>query len=190
MTWWPGWDSIEGASWWGHFWFWFGIACLFLLGASEIVAFRYGQRKDTLVEIKDQQREAHTRQESDDAEARRAKEVAQLKEQLAEADKKSALLLEQQTPRRLSTEQKQSLIAALSPFPGQKISLVCLMNDTEGMQLSEDFSEVFKAAHWDYGGGCNQVVYTGPQPRGVYVFADGTVTKCPSQNFLKLLNRL
>ena len=30
-SWLPGWDSIESAGHWAHFWFWFGIACLFAL---------------------------------------------------------------------------------------------------------------------------------------------------------------
>ena len=58
---WPGWNSIEGAGAWGRFWFWFGMVCFFLLGVSEIIAFRYGLRKDVLVAIAEKAtKENHT----------------------------------------------------------------------------------------------------------------------------------
>jgi hypothetical protein len=43
----PGWDSIESAGTWSHFWFWFGIACLVALAASEVVSHIYALRKDS-----------------------------------------------------------------------------------------------------------------------------------------------
>jgi hypothetical protein len=83
MTSWPGWNSIDSASAWAHFWFWFGIGCFFLLGASEIIAFRYGLRKDALIEIRDQQRD----QDQQTAEARHRDEVATLRTQLETTSK-------------------------------------------------------------------------------------------------------
>jgi len=78
MTSWPGWNSIDSANAWAHFWFWFGIGCFFLLGASEMIAFRYGLREDALVEIRDQQRD----QDQQTTEARHRDEVATLRKQL------------------------------------------------------------------------------------------------------------
>ena len=83
MTSWPGWNSIDSASAWAHFWFWFGIGCFFLLGVSEIIALRYGLRKDALIEIREQQRD----QDQQATEARHNDEVATLRKQLETTSK-------------------------------------------------------------------------------------------------------
>src|SRR5215813_9022944 len=83
MTSWPGWNSIDSANAWAHFWFWFGIGCFFLLGASEMIAFRYGLRKDALVEIRDQQHD----QDQQTTEARHRDEVATSRKQLETTSK-------------------------------------------------------------------------------------------------------
>jgi hypothetical protein len=67
MSWWPGWGSITGAEWWSNFYFWAGILCLFMLGASEVVSHRYALRKDEL--ISDEQRETEKRHKEDMARA-------------------------------------------------------------------------------------------------------------------------
>src|ERR1700681_3692851 len=52
MTWWPGWNSIEGAARWGDIFFWAGFAFLVLLAGSEILSKVYGWRKATLVDMR------------------------------------------------------------------------------------------------------------------------------------------
>ena len=52
MTWWPGWDSVDSAGFWSHFWFWVGIVCLFAVGASAVISHIYGLRKDELMSDK------------------------------------------------------------------------------------------------------------------------------------------
>jgi hypothetical protein len=52
----------------------------------------------------------------------------------------------------LTKEQKQTLIAALSPFHGQKVWIECLMDDRRGKNLAEQFLGILTAAHWDFGG--------------------------------------
>src|SRR5450432_3914122 len=47
MTWWPGWNSIEGAAKWGDIFFWAGFALLVLLAGCEILSKVYGWREDT-----------------------------------------------------------------------------------------------------------------------------------------------
>jgi hypothetical protein len=117
MTWWPGWDSVESASAWAHFWFWFGIGCFFLLGASEIVAFRYGLRKDALVEVRDQQRADQTKRDQEEAEERRAAEVGALQDTLsatiikAEEDRQALLRVQQKQADRTLTAEQQRKIA-------------------------------------------------------------------------------
>jgi TolA-binding protein len=116
MTWWPGWNSISDSGWWSHFWFWFGIFCLFALGASEVVSHVYGLRKDKLVASQQEEKDRET-------EARRTAEAdafQRLQRQLSEADSKVMELQKQQTPRRLTEQQKRTLTTALSPFRGQK----------------------------------------------------------------------
>ena len=53
MTWWPGWNSIEGAAKWGDIFFWAGFACLVLLAGCEILSKVYSWRKDTLLAMRD-----------------------------------------------------------------------------------------------------------------------------------------
>jgi hypothetical protein len=84
MTWWPGWNSIEGTGGWAHFWFWFGMWCFLWLGISEVIAFVYGLRKDDLI-VAAQQTTAVQAKKTQDA----------LQEQLSAADKKVANLQDQ-----------------------------------------------------------------------------------------------
>ena len=53
MTWWPGWNSIEGAAKWGDIFFWTGFALLGLLAGCEILSKVYSWRKDTLIAVRD-----------------------------------------------------------------------------------------------------------------------------------------
>jgi hypothetical protein len=53
MSWWPGWNSIEGAARWGDIFFWTGFAFLALLVGCEVLSKVYGWRKDTLVAMRD-----------------------------------------------------------------------------------------------------------------------------------------
>jgi hypothetical protein len=79
MTWWPGWDSIASAGYWSHFWFWFGIACLFALGASEIVSHIYGLRKDELVAVAESEAATQRRSNETAAKQKSDAEAAQLR---------------------------------------------------------------------------------------------------------------
>src|SRR6202163_1377813 len=53
MSWWPGWNSIEGAAKWGDIFFWAGFAFLVLLAGCEVLSKVYGWRKDTLIAMRD-----------------------------------------------------------------------------------------------------------------------------------------
>src|SRR5260221_6659280 len=172
MTWWPGWDSIECAGWWSGFYFWFGIFCLFMLGVSEMVSHRYGQRRDALVAIAEDARSRQRTQEEIATQQRHASEIGGLKEQLSEAEEKVLKLQKQQADRRFSPEQKQMLIAALSPFNGQLINVTSVLRDSEAHQLAEDIASVFEGAAWNYGGGPSQAAYSGTSPVGVQVIVN------------------
>jgi hypothetical protein len=53
MSWWPGWNSIEGAAKWGDIFFWTGFAFLVLLASCEVLSKVYSWRKDTLIAMRD-----------------------------------------------------------------------------------------------------------------------------------------
>ncbi len=54
MSWWPGWNSIEGAAKWGDLFFWAGFALLVLLAGCEVLSKVYSWRKDSLIAMRDE----------------------------------------------------------------------------------------------------------------------------------------
>src|SRR6202035_3124233 len=98
---------------------------------------------------------------------RRKADVEALQQQLAaaeraaaEANKKASLAQAQQMDRRLSGDQKREILAAIAPYPGQKVDLVAAMNNGEAIQYAQDFLAIFQAAKWDVAG-VDQAAYTG-----------------------------
>jgi hypothetical protein len=133
MTWWPGWESADSAGFWSHFWFWVGIVCLFVVGASEIISHIYVLRKDELMLDKLVSLAA-------------AQKVEALKNK---NDQGNAPVAERQKavpPKILTPEQQQILIAALRPFAGQKVRVHSVVGSDD--RLADDFIEVFRAANW------------------------------------------
>jgi hypothetical protein len=53
MSWWPGWNSIEGAAKWADIFFWVGFAFLVLLAGCELLSKAYAWRKDTLIAMRE-----------------------------------------------------------------------------------------------------------------------------------------
>lgn len=106
--------------------------------------------------------------------ARLADEANRLSAQQAaiEQERIERLRLESKfAPRRLSTQQKATLIAALKPFSGQTISIICLQ-DEESLQFAKDFSKMFSEAGWSkHNTGINQIgLYSNLTfPRGIVV---------------------
>lgn len=180
MTWWPGWDSIESTGGWAHFWFWFGMICFFLLGASEIVAFRYGLRKDELVAAAEVATAKQRKTDQDTADTRHAAEIGGLKGQLVEADKKVSELQKQQPHRRLTEVQKSAIIEEIKPYPGQKVTISCILGDIYGRELAADFVQVVNAANWKNKGGetgYDQGVYTPQDPVGITILVSEEVER-------------
>jgi hypothetical protein len=135
MTWWPGWDSIEGAGFWSQFWFWIGLTCLFAVGASAVISHIYGLRKHELISAK-----------IASLTARQAAEP-QAPQNQAEPSSPRAAPREALPPKTLTAEQQKILIAALSPFAGQKVRVETLAGGDEA--LANDFVEIFRAAKWE-----------------------------------------
>jgi hypothetical protein len=109
MSWWPGWNSIQSASFWAHFWFWLGIACLLALAASQIVSYRYGLRKDELLEAAANAAETKRLRAQQEERDRHAAEVGRLRTQL------------DQTPRKVDEDRplKSRIRAALAAIDTQ-----------------------------------------------------------------------
>ena len=149
MSWWPGWNSADSVGFWLHFWFWFGIACLFVAGACQVISHIYKLRKDTLVahkllvltnRVADQRRKA--------GEATHRAEVGAPQKQ-REANTSVTEPHNGVTARVLTPEQQETLIADLSPFAGQKVRVDTVMGSEDRLALAKDFVEIFRAARWD-----------------------------------------
>src|ERR1043165_3429786 len=132
MTWWPGWDSVDGAGFWSQFWFWVAIVCLFAVGPWALLSHIYGSRKAEL--ISDEVAAVAARQTAD---------VATPRDKVNNATAPHKLL----PPKVLTPTQQKTLIAALGPFAGQKVRVDTLAGGDD--ELARDFIEVFRAARWD-----------------------------------------
>lgn len=146
MTWWPGWDSVDNAGFWSHFWFWVAIVFLFAVGASAVISHIYGLRKDELMSDK-----------MASLAARQTAEVEVPQERPGQDKTSVAKSQKVAPPRVLSLEQQQTLIAALSPFAGQMARVDIVVGGDD--RLANDFVEVFHAANWHVDAGSpSQVV--------------------------------
>jgi hypothetical protein len=88
-------------------------------------------RKDALVKVREEQ------------------QAEQAKRDREAAEKTIAGLRSQTIARRISPEQKSALVAVLSPFAGQKITIICSNNAWDCINFATDFQAVFREAKWD-----------------------------------------
>lgn len=136
MTWWPGWNSVESAGFWSHFWFWIGMVSLFVVGVSELISHRYGLRKAELINDKVISLAATPNNET------------QARPNIPERRITSSPMQPiAEPPKVLTAEQQKTLIAALTPFRSQKVHVEALVGSDDG--LASDFVEIFRAAGWD-----------------------------------------
>lgn len=178
----PGWESLESVS-RVHGWFEIaGIVCLALLVLAESFTFIYGRRKDALASAKERAAAEKRNQEAQQTETRHETELAKVREQVSltsadserlkqrakEAERGVAELQKQQVPRGLTAEQTRHLIGVAVPFQGQKISVVCILGDTEGRAFAAEFAQVFRSEGWVGAEGVNQAIYD-VDPVGVEV---------------------
>jgi hypothetical protein len=208
MSWWPGWNSIEGAAKWGDIFFWAGFALLVLLAGCEILSKVYGWRKDTLIAMRDDliavaqdMRTKHADQERAEAQARHDAEIAAAR--AAEAEKtepepqpqahpptrdaeplartsEQVARLQERSPRGLTEAQKKTIIGLLSPFRGQKFSVVCIAGDPEGKSIGEEIVNVLRAAGWDFPeGGVGEATYN-KEPIGLSLMVNAGQIMTPS----------
>ena len=137
----PGWGSLESTA---H-WYWgfhvAGLVFILLLALSEILAFIYSKRADTLRGIAESARAEKRQQEMDEAKAKAVHmaEVEALKKEMGQGERRTVAIQREPTDRQLSPAQGNALIQGLSPFRGQKIRVVCTANDAEGCRFAEAF---------------------------------------------------
>jgi hypothetical protein len=211
MSWWPGWNSIEGAAKWADIFFWVGFALLVLLAGCEILSKVYGWRKDTLVVMRDNlmavadaARTPQADQEGVIAPERHDTEIPAAHAPGAEAEKtepppepqpqalqatrdtplartpEQVARLQERSPRGLSEAQKKAIIGILSPFRGQKFSVVCIAGDPEGKTLGEEIVSVLRTAGWGFPeGGVAEATYN-KEPIGLTMMVNAGQITTPS----------
>jgi hypothetical protein len=123
----PGWSSLDSVIRIHDILEISGFVLLGILAVVEGFQFVYGHRKDTLT-AQIQQAEAKV------------------------AENQIEALQARQAGRTLSDQQKQSLIAALSPHRGQKVSVARIMGDGEAEPFANNFLDVFVASGWVFNG--------------------------------------
>ena len=136
------------------------VAVFALLAVSEVVAYSYGLRQDSLVTAAEQSNADRIKRLTADLKSRPVadtpsrylKENSELRQKLIDAENKVAALEQAQTQKHLSADQKRFLIEVLRPFAGQKVSIASIRGDDDGLQLAQEFVSVFESAGWDHHG--------------------------------------
>ena len=139
-----------------------GIAgVLALLLISQVVAYGYGARRDTLTaaagqadadQIKQLTAEAKRQHPAAESANRTLKENSELRVKLTDTENKLASLERAQTKKHLSEDQTRFLVDALRPYSGQQILIASIRGDDEGSAIAKQLASVFDAAGWDHHG--------------------------------------
>jgi hypothetical protein len=163
----PDWNSIESTARWSDGLFWAGIIALVLLAATEVASHIYGSRSTSLVSERERvqleaskQADRHHQTETErlinelsaakSAMVSAQRDAAQARTQSQAAEESTDQAQADAAPRALSVEQKHYLIAALSPFSGQKVSITSIVGDADGDRFKQDFVAVLKSAEWRF----------------------------------------
>jgi hypothetical protein len=80
-------------------------------------------------------------------EARGEATISRLERQLAQVERRLATLTQQ---RRLTANEKDSMVEALRPYAGQKVTIAAIAGDDDDKVYAGDFVEVLQAAGWEY----------------------------------------
>jgi hypothetical protein len=137
------------------------MVVLALLVVAEGMALVYDDRKYALIGAAERDITASRDQERREIEERDHNEIVELQRRLEETQR-------QQASRRLTSTDQQTLVDALSPFPGQQIDITSILGDMEGQQFANEFVSVAQQAGWN-ATGVNQAPFT-TNPIGVEVF--------------------
>ena len=157
----PGWNSLVAAGSIAHSLHIAAMVVLALLVVAEGMALVYDDRKYALIGAAERDITASRDQERREIEERDHNEITELQRRLEETQR-------QQASRRLTMTDQQTLVGALSPFPGQQLDITSILGDTEGQQFANEFVSVAQQAGWN-ATGVNQAPFT-TNPIGVEVF--------------------
>jgi hypothetical protein len=104
--------------------------------------------------------------------AREAEPLARTSEQVAR--------LQERSPRGLTEAQKKAIIGLLSPFRGQRFSVVCIAGDSEGRSIGEEIVGVLRAAGWEFPeNGVGEATYN-KEPLGLSLMVNAGQIMTPS----------
>jgi len=116
----PGWGSLESTA---H-WYWgfhvAGLVFILLLALSEILAFIYSKRADTLRGIAESARAEKRQQEKDEAKAFHVAEVEALKKGMGQAERRTVAIQREPTDRQLSPARETRSYRFSRRFAGKR----------------------------------------------------------------------
>ncbi len=140
---------FDGATWWGTFHFWLGIAALVVMTGAEVLSHVYSVRKDTLVEEKQKADESAARKKQREL----RKQVKAAEQKAADAAQRADVLEKHAAQRALSKEEHDAIVAAVSPFRGQRVLFASLIGDGDGAAFKRDIAAALRDAGWVFDGG-------------------------------------
>jgi hypothetical protein len=125
------------------------MVVLALLVVAEGLALVYDDRKYALIGAAERDITISRDQEALAVTERHHNEIAALRRELEETQRQQASL-------GLTTTGQQTLLYALSAFPGQQIEIVSIPGDLEAQQFANDFASVAQQSGWsnECPGGC------------------------------------
>ena len=128
----PGWNSLAAAGSIAHSLHIAAMIVLAVLVVAEGMALVYDDRKYALIGAAERDVTATYDEERRQAEGRHHNGIAELQRRLEETQR-------QQASRGLTFSDQQTLVAALSPFPGQHLEINFVLGDPEAQQFANNF---------------------------------------------------
>ena len=138
----PGWNSLEVVGSIGHGLHMAAMVVLALLVVAQGLALVYDDRKYALIGAVEREVTITRDQEMSAVTERHHSEIVALQRELKETQR-------QQESLRLTITSQQTLIDALSPFPGQQIEIVSTLGDLAGQQVANAFASAAQQAGWN-----------------------------------------
>jgi len=170
---WPDWNALDSVRLWHTVFEVAGIALLVLLLGAEILAFRFGQRKDLLLAKVERAQAAIDQKHDDNVERRHAEEVRSLKEALAETTKKAAAFDRLRLGRHLSAPQKQAITTFLVAQPKARFTIQASVNAPDARAFADDIASAFRAAGWTVS--VEDAILMESDSSGVWLAARGSI---------------
>jgi hypothetical protein len=175
----PDWNSIESTSRWSDILFWAGILCLILLAVAEIGSHIYGSRSSFLVgeaarlaEIQRSADEAAAKKKSDDEAAQLRGQLAKAEKVATEAGEKVAELDRLRAPRHLLPAQQKALRDLLAGAPKLQVAIFAGTASGDEKGYADELASVFRALSWDVR--VVDALFTGSDTSGLWLVMNGT----------------